>query len=214
MNNQALLRAFDDLDAGGTTAADVGSGVGRVVGLLRSRGLSVVGCELDPVKAATAGVDAADARLWSPSHPVDVVTCVELVEHLPHADHLPLVERMASWLTPTGALVLSTPQRHSVVAWTERAFHVATRRGPYQWWDPTHVSVSTRRYWERLFREAHLDVSRRVGIHLVSDVVVQAVPALERLQHSVHSGPVALVAFDLVWVLRPAGRAGAARPEG
>lgn len=214
MNDRALLRAFDDLDDDATTAADVGSGVGRVVGLLRSRGLSVVGCELDPARAATAGVDVADARRWSPPHSVDVVTCVELVEHLPHDDHLPLVEAMASWLTPTGALVLSTPQRHSVVAWTERAFHVASRRGPYQWWDPTHVSVSSRRYWERLFRSAHLEVSRRIGIHLVSDVVVKAVPATKRFQHSVHSGPVALVAFDLVYVLRPARRPRPARPEG
>ena len=210
MNDHALLRAFEGLDDAGTTAADVGSGVGRVVALLRARGLSVVGCELDPVKAATAGVDTADVRRWGPPHPVDVVTCVELVEHLPHEDHLPLVERMASWLTPTGALVLSTPQRHSVVAWTERAFHVAARRGPYQWWDPTHISVSTRRYWERLFRSAGLDVTRRVGIHLVSDVVVRAVPPMKRFQHSVHAGPVALVAFDLVYVLRPAGRAGPA----
>jgi 2-polyprenyl-3-methyl-5-hydroxy-6-metoxy-1,4-benzoquinol methylase len=176
MNNRALLLALSDLEGAGTAAADVGSGVGRVVELLRSRGFSVVGCELDGDKAAAAGVDQGDVREWRPSHRVDVVTCAELLEHLPHRDHLPLLERMASWLTPTGALVVSTPQRHSLVAWTERAFHVVGRRGPYNWWDPTHVSVSTRRYWERLFARARLDVERRIGIHLVSDVVVKATP--------------------------------------
>lgn len=212
MNDRGLRLALDRLVATGTgtgtgaTAADVGSGVGRVVDLLRSRGFAVVGCELDRARAATAGVDQADARHWSPPQPVDVVTCSELVEHLPHEDHRPLIERMATWLTPTGSLVLSTPQRHSLVAWTERAFHAATRRGPYDWWDPTHISVSTRRYWEQLFREAHLDVTCRIGVHLVSDVVVKVVPPLHRYQRTAHTGPVAALAFDLVWVLRPESR--------
>lgn len=209
MNDRGLRLALDRLVVSGAgagtggTAADVGSGVGRVVELLRSRGYAVVGCELDPAKAATAGVDQADVRDWSPARPVDVVTCSELVEHLPHADHRPLIERMASWLTPTGSLILSTPQRHSLVAWTERAFHVASRRGPYEWWDPTHISVSTRRYWEQLFRAAHLEVTDRIGVHLVSDVVVKALPPLRRYQRTAHTGPVAVLAFDLVYVLRP-----------
>jgi 2-polyprenyl-3-methyl-5-hydroxy-6-metoxy-1,4-benzoquinol methylase len=206
MNNRALGLALDNLGAAPATAADVGAGIGRVVDLLQSRGISVVGCELDPIRAASAGVDQADVRQWSPPHPVDVVTCTELVEHLPHGDHLPLLERMASWLTPTGALVVSTPQRHSIVAWTERAFHLASRRGRYEWWDPTHISVSTRRYWEHLFASAHLDVTQRIGIHLVSDVVAKVVPPVRRFQYSVHTGPAALLAFDLVYVLRPAPR--------
>jgi 2-polyprenyl-3-methyl-5-hydroxy-6-metoxy-1,4-benzoquinol methylase len=203
MNNRALLLAVDRLTGTGALAADVGSGVGRVVELLQSQGFSVVGCELDGTKAAAAGVDEADVRHWSPSHRVDVVTCIELLEHLPHRDHLSVIERMASWLTPTGSLVLSTPQRHSLVAWTERAFHVATRRGQYDWWDPTHISVSTRRYWERLFKVAHLEITRRIGVHLVSDVVVKVVPPLHRYQGTVHTGPAATLAFDLVYVLRP-----------
>jgi hypothetical protein len=92
------------------------------------------------------------------------------------------------------------------VAWTERAFHVAGRRGPYDWWDPTHISVSTRRYWEQLFRAAQLDVTYRIGVHLVSDVVVKALPPLHRYQRTVHTGPVAALAFDLIYVLRPASR--------
>ena len=203
MIDRALLMALGDRSSAGATAADVGSGVGRVVKLLQSQGLSVVGCELDPVKAVTAGVDRADVREWSPPHRVDVVTCIEVIEHLPHGDHLPVIERMASWLTPTGVLVLSTPQRHSLAAWTERAFHLVSRRGKYDWWDPTHISVSTRRYWERLFGSARLQIERRIGVHLISDVVVKLVPPMKRYQRTIHTGPAATLAFDLVYVLRP-----------
>ena len=65
MIDRALLMALGDRSSAGATAADVGSGVGRVAKLLQSQGLSVVGCELDPVKAVTAGVDRADVREWS-----------------------------------------------------------------------------------------------------------------------------------------------------
>ncbi|MBA3286417.1 MAG: class I SAM-dependent methyltransferase [Acidimicrobiia bacterium] len=191
----------------GSTAADVGSGVGRVMNLLSAHGFDVSGCELDPALAATSGADACDARLWAPPAPVDVVTCIELVEHLPPEDHRPLLRRMASWLNEDGVLIVSTPQRTSLVSVTERAFHrVRRKHGPYEWWDPTHISVRSRRYWEHLFGSVDLVVVRRVGWSFAPDIAVRVVPPLARLRAAHTDGPLAVLGFDLVWVLKGAVR--------
>ena len=94
------------------------------------------------------------AFTWSPPSAVDVVTCLEMIEHVPSARHRELLVRMSGWLDRDGRLLISTPQRNSPVSLFERAFHrFRPKHGPYRWWDDTHVSISSRRYWERLFRE-------------------------------------------------------------
>jgi 2-polyprenyl-3-methyl-5-hydroxy-6-metoxy-1,4-benzoquinol methylase len=67
----------------GGTAADFGSGEGRIVRLLRSHGYQVSGVESDPSKAQRAGVDCGDAWTWAPMTTVHLVTCVEMIEHCP-----------------------------------------------------------------------------------------------------------------------------------
>ena len=50
-----------------STAADVGSGNGRISNHLRELGWNVSGCEINPELALLAQVDHADARKWRPS---------------------------------------------------------------------------------------------------------------------------------------------------
>jgi 2-polyprenyl-3-methyl-5-hydroxy-6-metoxy-1,4-benzoquinol methylase len=168
--------------------------------MLADAGWTVYGCELDPAKAALAScfgkIDAGDVRSWAPPEPVDLIFCVELLEHLPSEDQQPLLRDMRRWLHPGGHLVLSTPQRHSPVALVERAYARLRHRGPYDWWDPTHVSVLRRSRLEALFSGAGFVVRRRLGIHLVPELV--PVPALHR---TAHEGVLGALGFDLIYVL-------------
>lgn len=169
--------------------------------MLADLGCTVYGCELDPAKADLAGsfaeVDVCDVRRWKPPEPLDLILCAELLEHLPAPDQIELLRDMRSWLRPGGFLVLSTPQRNSSVALVERAYARIRRRGPYDWWDPTHVSVLRRTSLEGLFADAGFVVARRVGLHVVPELV--PVPALH---WTMHEGPLGVLGFDLVYVLR------------
>lgn len=184
-------------------AADVGAGSGRVVDLLRNHGFAVVGCELDAELATHVGVDHADAFDWSPPSPVDVVTCIEVIEHVPQERHREMVERMASWLKTDGRLVISTPQRNSPVSLSERALHrLRPKHGPYCWWDQTHISIMGRRYWERLFRDLDLSIERRIGCDFVPELAARMIPPVKRLRSAATDGPLAVLGFDLMWVLQ------------
>lgn len=199
---QLLPRLVDDLHLGpGSVAADIGCGDGqRGARALRDLGCVVYGCEMDAAKAelasAFAKVDVCDVRRWTPPEPLDLVVCAELFEHLPADDQRVLMRSMRGWLRPGGHLILSTPQRHSPVALVERAYTRLRRRPAYDWWDPTHVSVLRRTDLEALFAEAGFTIERRVGTHLVPEVV--PVPALHRTHHE---GPLGLLGFDLLYVL-------------
>lgn len=180
-------------------AVDLGSGVGRIVEHLRRRGWTVFGCELDAEKAAVAHVDASDALTWNPPRAPQLVTCIELIEHLPQEAQEELIRRIRGWLTDGGLAIVSTPQRHSPVALIERGIHLLRPHlGPYTWWDPTHVSVLPRRRLERLFRETGFDILDRIGVHFAPDVL--PVPGLRRRSFR---GRLGAFGWDLVYVLAP-----------
>jgi 2-polyprenyl-3-methyl-5-hydroxy-6-metoxy-1,4-benzoquinol methylase len=168
--------------------------------MLSELGLTVYGCELDEGKAELAGlfakIDVCDVRQWSPPESLDLIVCSELLEHLPLADQISLLCRMRGWLRPGGYLVLSTPQRNSVVALVERGYARLRRGESYNWWDPTHVSVLRRKQLERLFTESGFIVRRRVGLHLVPELF-----RYSALHWTVHEGPLSVLGFDLIYVL-------------
>lgn len=197
-----LAGVVDDLHLpAGTIAADLGCGDGqRGARMLSAAGCVVHACELSPAKAelarSFATVEVCDVRRWSPPEPLDLVLCAELLEHLPAEDQHRLLGRIRGWLRPGGHLILSTPQRNSTVALVERAYTRLRRRGDYDWWDPTHVSVLSRRALERLISASGFSVRRRVGLHVVPELV--PVPPLH---WTVHEGPLGRLGFDLVYVL-------------
>ncbi|MEO5678266.1 MAG: methyltransferase domain-containing protein [Acidimicrobiales bacterium] len=201
---QTLTRLVSDLGVpSGAIAADVGCGDGqRGARTLADLGYVVHACELDAEKAGLASsfasVDACDARSWRPPEPLDLIVCLELLEHMPLADQRTFLSSMRRWLRPDGTLILSTPQRHSPVALAERLYTLLRRRGTYDWWDPTHVSVLRRKNLEALFLESGFVVKRRLGVHLVPALVPFPV-----LHWTVHEGLLSALGFDLIYVLKP-----------
>jgi 2-polyprenyl-3-methyl-5-hydroxy-6-metoxy-1,4-benzoquinol methylase len=200
---QTVARLVEELDLPrGALAADLGCGDGqRGARVLSELGFSVYGCELDPAKARLAEafgtIDLCDVRQWRPPRePLDLVICAELLEHLPLEDQGSLLRRTRGWLRSGGALILSTPQRNSPVALLERAYARLRRQGPYDWWDPTHASVLRRKHLEQLFADSGFIVKRRVGSHIVPELL-----RLPALHWTVHEGPLSVLGFDLVYVL-------------
>lgn len=197
-----LTRLVEDLHLpAGAVAADVGCGDGQLgARVLRELGCVVYGCEMDASKAARASafakVDVGDVRQWTPPEPLDIILCAELFEHLPAEDQPVLLRSMRGWLRPGGHLILSTPQRNSPVALFERGYTRLRRRPAYDWWDPTHVSILGRRRLEALLADTGFTIERRVGTHLVPELL--PVSALHKTQHE---GPLGLLGFDLVYVL-------------
>lgn len=200
---RALVR---DLVPDGRVAIDLGIGPGRISGVLQERGFEVHGCDIEPAFAQQArarGVlaDAADVLDWEPATTADVITCMELIEHLPPTRQPDLLDRMRRWLRPGGTALLSTPQRHSLVAAVERGYWAVKRR-PYDWWDPTHIGIRTRADLHRMFDAAGFTVERTVGLHLVPELAARAVPPLARYEWTRQEGALAALSFDLAFVLR------------
>lgn len=168
--------------------------------MLAESGFSVYGCEMDPAKAKLAAqfaeVAVCDIRDWTPPTSFDLIVCAELLEHLPPNDQVSLLANLRRWLRPGGRVILSTPQRNSSVALMERAYSVLRKRGRYNWWDPSHVNVLRRKDLERLISESGFTVNRRIGSHIVSELL-----PLPAFHWTVHEGPLSVLGFDLVYVL-------------
>jgi 2-polyprenyl-3-methyl-5-hydroxy-6-metoxy-1,4-benzoquinol methylase len=208
LNTEALRQIIGRIPRpDGGLAADLGTGEGRVVALLRDVGWDVVGCELRPeaaelARARGARIDLADMLAWAPPESVQMATCVEVIEHLPADAQLPLLRRIREWLPADGHLVFSTPQRNSVVSVLERGW-AKIRGRQYDWWDPTHTSILSRREILDLVERSGFEVVEVLGVHVVSDLVAQVVKPAARLANTVHRGRIGWLGFDLVLLLRP-----------
>jgi SAM-dependent methyltransferase len=196
---------------GNGVAVDLGCGGGEVLGWLVEEGLTTFGCELDASRTAEAGVRhpsakvfCADVREWVPPSQPSLVTCFELIEHLPRSAQLDLLRRIRQWL-PNGdaRLILSTPQRTSVVSVVDRIY--SKWRGlPYHWWDPTHISILRRGQLGDDLADAGFRVVDRVGIALIPDVLTAHLGLLKfAVRDRPHRGLLGAIAFDLVYVCAP-----------
>ena len=105
----------------GRRALDVGCGAGLLAEPLARLGASVTAIDAAPENIAAARMHAEGqglaidyrhgelAALTSAEAPYDLVTCMEVIEHV--ADPSAFVAELAAVLSPTGLLVLSTPNR-------------------------------------------------------------------------------------------------------
>ena len=199
-SSSAILEVLSALPSPGV-AADVGSGTGRISDHLRSLGWQVEGCELDQQLALRAGVDHADVREWSPPNPVNLVTCIELIEHLTLKDQMPLLRSLRSWLMTDGLLVISSPQRHSPVALGDR-MEARLKGVPYYWWDPTHISVLPRRRLETFLTAAGFEIQDRRGVCFTPDYLAARFNACNRLRYASSAGVMSRFGWDLIYTCR------------
>ena len=106
----------------GLRVLDIGCGSGILAEQLSKFGASVVGIDLAPDSIRVAKEHAAAASLTieyhcialeayaqSTSAPFDVITCMELLEHVPHPESI--VKHIAQLLNPTGHVFFSTLSR-------------------------------------------------------------------------------------------------------
>lgn len=204
--NNAVQSLLLDIIPRGQIAIDLGMGAGRITDVLQELGFDVYGCDINPTHAHEASgrgvhADTADVLSWDPPTLADVVTCMELIEHLPAETQPLLLRRMRSWLAPGGTAIVSTPQRHSLVAAVERTY-CAVRRRPYDWWDPTHIAIRSRSDLIRMFINAGFTIDRIVGLHLMPQLASEVFRPLCRYEWTRHEGRVANLCFDLTFVLR------------
>jgi SAM-dependent methyltransferase len=125
----------------GSSLLDIGTGDGYTIRLVKPEG-PVVGIDTDPEMAEEAGQRGVEFRVGSaykvpfPDNSFDLVTMVEVVEHLDRPDDsLAEVRRV---LRPGGCAVVTTPVPKA--SW-RLIWWAWTRFGPGKRWDNTpHVS--------------------------------------------------------------------------
>ncbi|MDE0932028.1 MAG: bifunctional 2-polyprenyl-6-hydroxyphenol methylase/3-demethylubiquinol 3-O-methyltransferase UbiG [Novosphingopyxis baekryungensis] len=103
----------------GRTALDVGCGAGLLAEPLARLGAAVTAIDAAPENIAAAQAHAAQSRLTIDyraepvetleAGPFDLVTCMEVIEHVDSPDHF--AAALAGKLTDGGLLILSTPNR-------------------------------------------------------------------------------------------------------
>ncbi len=156
--------------------------------------------------------DIAHSKL--PAGSFDLVLCSEVIEHTPEP---PAVLRgIHRLLRPGGALVLSTPQRHSTVEILGRVAFLpgviqlvrALYREPIL---PTgHISLLTRRELGRMLDEAGFATERRTlsGMYVpgLAEFGGEAAVRIERrLERRLARGPLAGALWTQYWICRRPG---------
>lgn len=131
----ALYRPWlDDLPAG--QVADLGCGRGEWLHLLRGWGLDALGVDSNTLNVANLEAQGhravcADALAWlrrQPAQSLAAITAFHLVEHLPFAVLLELVDQARRVLLPGGRLIIETPNPENL----DVGLHTF-------WLDPTHL---------------------------------------------------------------------------
>ncbi len=103
------------------SAMEVGIGCGIFTRYLATLGADVTAVDINPsfllsisqVEGVTPIL--ADATVDLPTGPQDLILCTEVLEHIPAERSLAMLTTLHSALKPSGRLILTTPQRFSVV---------------------------------------------------------------------------------------------------
>src|SRR5579864_7665452 len=131
----AVVEGLQAQDLAGSSWLDAGCGTGTLSRLLAERGCKVLGVEaaLEMVEAAGQLARCEEslqlkfervetiARLPMVSHSFDGVLCSSVLEYVPDVDAC--LREFARVLRPGGLLLVSVPNRHSIVRLTQIASH-------------------------------------------------------------------------------------------
>jgi SAM-dependent methyltransferase len=135
--------AFAVLEAQRGRALDLGTGAGGMAQRLADAGMRVDAADIDPSYFAAQGVDFHTVDLNAPAFadelpgPYDVVTAIEVIEHLENP--IAFLRNVARLLAPTGVALLTTPHMESITA-RGKFLLKGQLRAMDAWGDPTHIS--------------------------------------------------------------------------
>ena len=137
---------------------DLGCGTGLFLQLLQDAGIQAVGVDADSVAVAQAeasGLNVIQADvlqfLKNTHESFDGIFCSHLVEHLPFADLIELIEGITSCLAPEGTLLIAFPNPESL---DMHLFHF--------WLDPQHVRFYHPKLIEAMLAHYGLPVQSRM----------------------------------------------------
>ncbi|MFN3920252.1 MAG: methyltransferase domain-containing protein [Methylohalobius sp.] len=124
--------------ARGKPIVDLGCGRGEWLKLLDEHGFSALGIETSPAMIAHClqqglNVVAADALAWLEAQAKDslgAVTAFHLLEHLPFAELLALVQAAYRALQAGGVAIFETPNPENVLVGSHTFYHDPTHRHP------------------------------------------------------------------------------------
>ncbi len=194
------------LPAGTGRALDIGCNDGTTTALLAAKGYEAIGVDVDEevverARQAHPGIEfevgtvedvPADDRF-------DLVTCLEVIEHLTPGQQDGMLGFIRSRLTSSGTLVLSTPGRYSFFSAIDRSLRRVRGMGPYDWWDPTHRTVLSWRGLHRALERHGFQVEQLVGFHYLPRKVAAPI--------SIARPPLNRAGFDLIVRCRRRGAA-------
>jgi SAM-dependent methyltransferase len=149
----------------GSRVLELGPATGYMSRVFSERGCAVVGIEFDPGMAERAAgfcermivgdLDALDLEAELGDDRFDAIVAADVIEHL--KDPLGALERLRRFLKEDGRFVISIPN----VAHGSIRLALLSGRFEYRPWgllDSTHLRFFTRETFERLLREAGLDL--------------------------------------------------------
>lgn len=189
--------------AGPGLAVEIGCNRGVTTGLLAEHGWTCIGYDIDEdvIAAGTAEAAGLDLRVGDVRIALgqvgqaDLVVCLEVIEHLQKNAQAGFVADLARLTKPGGALLLSTPGRHSFWSYLERIRNLPTRPwSSYNWWDDSHTYVLSLREIRTLLTGHGFNIERTVGFFYLPPEVVRP--------FAVRRGPLARAGFDLLFLAR------------
>jgi 2-polyprenyl-3-methyl-5-hydroxy-6-metoxy-1,4-benzoquinol methylase len=181
---------------------ELGSAAGHMSRVLRERGCSVVGIEVDPEMAALAAphcervivgdLDELDLEAELGDDHFDVIVAADVLEHL--KDPLAVLRRMRGFLAPKGHFVISLPNvAHGSVRLALLEGRFAYQRAGLL--DETHLRFFTRESIEDLLDQAELGIAELYRQELsidASEVCFDSEAAPAEVRRALEQDPEAL----------------------
>ena len=138
-----LVHYLSDLETAGTVSAatpllDLGCGRGEWLELLRERGYPASGVDLNKVaveQGQAIGLDVAHADVVAylsgvADDGLGAISAFHIIEHLPFAQLLELLQLSYRKLKPGGLLLLETPNPENILVGSHTFYHDPTHRNP------------------------------------------------------------------------------------